>query len=445
MKSFSLITLCIFLVLNSFSQEEKKKIQQKKGFSFGALPTISYDADMGLQYGGLVNVFDYGDGTLYPDYRQMAKVEISRYTKGSGVNQIFYDAKHLLPYGIRVSADLSYLTERKLDFFGFNGYQSFYNKNFVDDESAEYLTRVFYAHERKLFRFTADFQGNLPVENLHWLAGFGFMNVKVATVDIAKLNKGKNAGDQLPDTATLFDKYVDWGLISDQEKDGGSANYLKAGLVYDTRDNEASATRGLWTEAFVEVVPSFLFNSEFSYTRLVFTHRQYFTLVKDKLSVAYRLGYQGLLGGDMPFFMYPLMKASYSPFTKTDGLGGARNLRGIMRNRAEGEGVAYGNVELRWKFLHTLVKKQNLDFSLHAFADAGMVVQDVKIDRSLISSEDQARYFDFSYKNDKLHPSAGLGLRIALNHNFILAVDYGFALKKQDGKGGAYINIGNLY
>ena len=39
----------------------------------------------------------------------------------------------------------------------------------------------------------------------------------------------------------------------------------------------------------------------------------------------------------------------------------------------------------------------------------------------------------------------GAGLRIALNENFILAIDYGFATNKQDGLKGLYINVGNLF
>ena len=116
-----------------------------------------------------------------------------------------------------------------------------------------------------------------------------------------------------------------------------------------------------------------------------------------------------------------------------------------MRDRIVGDGIAYGNLELRWKFLKTHVGKQNLYFALNGFSDFGMVVQQVKLDKSKISNADQEKYFDFSFEKDKLHPSLGAGLRIALNENFILAVDYGFALNKQDGAKGLYINIGNLF
>ena len=427
----------------SAQEKEKKEAKTPTGLSFGGLPTISFDADMGFQYGGLISVYDYGDGTIYPSYKQMMKVEISRYTKGSGTNQIFYDAKNLLPHHIRLTADMSYLTEKSLNFYGFNGYQSRYNPDFEDKESADYVTRVFYRDLRKMFRLTADLQGNLPVDHLHWLAGFGVMNMKVGRVDIDAINKGKKDSDKLVDTPTLFDKYVTSGIISAGEKDGGNANFLKAGLVYDTRDNEANPMKGIWSEALITYAPKFLFNPEFSYAKLVLIHRQYFTIVEDRLSFVYRLGYQGTIGGKAPFFMQPYMLSSYSSITKTDGLGGAKTLRGIMRDRVVGDGIAYGNLELRWKFLKTHVGKQNLYLALNGFSDFGMVVQNIAISQSIIDNNPD--YFNKDYKKDKLHPSVGAGLRVALNENFILAIDYGFATNKQDGLKGLYINVGNLF
>jgi hypothetical protein len=400
---------------------------------------------MGFQYGGLVNLYDYGDGSMYPSYRQMMKVEISRYTRGSGTNQIFYDAKNLLPNNLRLIADLSYLTEKSLDFYGFNGYQSRFTTDFTDEESADYITRVFYRDLRKMFRFTVDLQGPLAGDNLRWLGGIGIMSMKTGRVDFDAINKGKDEEDQLTDTTTLFDNYVSWGIISEAEKDGGNANFLKAGIIYDTRDNEANPMKGMWSEALITYAPGFLFNPEFSYAKLVLIHRQYFTILKDRLSFVYRIGYQGTIGGEAPFFMQPYMLSSYSSITKTDGLGGAKTLRGIMRDRIVGDGIAYGNLELRWKFLKTRLGKQNLYFALNGFSDFGMVVQQVKFDKSKISAADQEKYFDFSYEKDKLHPSLGAGLRIALNENFILAIDYGFSTNKQDGVKGLYINIGNLF
>ncbi|MCK7525243.1 MAG: hypothetical protein MZV64_50375 [Ignavibacteriales bacterium] len=43
------------------------------------------------------------------------------------------------------------------------------------------------------------------------------------------------------------------------------------------------------------------------------------------------------------------------------------------------------------------------------------------------------------------HFGAGLGLRAALNENFIISVDYGFSLDHRDGTSGLYIGIGNIF
>lgn len=443
-----LFSALVLRAQDSVPDTGKKKSKTGKtptGLSFGALPTISFDADMGFQYGGLVNFFDYGDGSVYPGYKHSVKMEISRFTRGSGINQLFYDSKYLIPNHIRITSDLSYLTEKGLDFYGFNGYQSKYNSAFTDEESADYITRLFYRHERKLFRFTTDLQGKLYGDHLRWVGGLAIISVKAGAIDTAAINKKKDADEKLPYVKNLYDKYVDWGLLDEKERNGGHSNYVKAGVVYDTRDNEANASKGMWSEALLVYSPGFLFNPEFSFTKIVLIHRQYFTLMPDKLTIAYRVGYQGTIGGKAPFYIEPYMISSFSSATKTDGLGGAKNLRGIMRNRVVGDGIAYGNFEMRWKFLKTHIGKANLYFALNGFADAGIVVKPFEIDESKIPETDRETYFDFSHKKDSLHPSAGAGLRIALNENFILAVDYGFAFNKNDGAKGLYINIGNLF
>ena len=439
----TLLSLLIMISVAAFAQDENKTIN-KSGFNFGFLPTISYDADMGFQYGALVNVFDYGKGNFYPDYKQQWKVEVSRYTGGSGVNQFFYDAKHVLPKNIRLTADLSYFTEQALDFYGFNGYQANYITDYVDKEADDYISRVFYKVDRKLFRFTLDFQGKLYGNHLRWLGGLAIMNYKMGAVDIDAINKKKSEDKQLPDTISLYDIYTENNLLSAEERDGGQVNFLKTGLVYDTRDQEANASKGIWSEAFLVYAPKVFTDRSQSFAKLVAIHRQYFTLVPNKLTFAYRLGYQGTIGGKAPYYFQPYMLTSFSTVTKTDGLGGAKNLRGIIRDRVVGDGIAYGNAELRWKFLKTKIGKQNIYVALNTFLDAGMVVQNIEVNKDL---EQYSEYnlFNTTFTNDGLHPSAGAGLRIALNENFILAVDYGFAMNKNDGLKGLYINIGNLF
>jgi outer membrane protein assembly factor BamA len=167
------------------------------------------------------------------------------------------------------------------------------------------------------------------------------MNIfRECIIDFDNLNKGLNETDDnyFIDTITLYDKYVDWGFIDKDEADGGIVNYIKAGIVFDTRDNEANPMKGIWSEAIFTTAPSFLGNKENSYTKLSIPQRQYFTILPKKLSFAYRLGYQGTITGDAPFYMQPYLISSFSRSSLTEGLGGSKSLRGIVRDRIVGDG-----------------------------------------------------------------------------------------------------------
>jgi outer membrane protein assembly factor BamA len=195
----------------------------------------------------------------------------------------------------------------------------------------------------------------------------------------------------------------------------------------------------------LEGAPAPLGSINAGYTKLSLIHRQYFTLIPDDLAFAVRLAAQTTLSGEAPFWIQPLMITSMLRGATEEGLGGVRNLRGIPRNRIVGAGVAYGNAELRWKFFRTRMLKQNFYFGFNAFADAGQVIQKIDIEEKVksLNLTDEADYFDFG--SEQLHVSYGLGLRIAMNQNFILAVDWGKAADKRDGTSGFYVGLNYLF
>jgi outer membrane protein assembly factor BamA len=443
-----IVSICAVQAQNQAdtTKTTKKADKVKKGWNFGGLPVLAYDSDIGFKYGALINVFNYGDGSRYPKYDHSLYFEWSRTTKGSGVNQFTYDSERLIP-GIRVSAEASLLTEQSLDFYGFNGYESYYNAAYEDDKNPEYISRMFYNQERRLTRVKADFQGKITGPKFRWFAGIEYNHAKMATVDIAKLNKGKDAEDILPDTALLFDKYVQWGIIPENQADGGNTTLLKVGAVYDTRDIEPNPMKGIWTDIQLLMAPSFLGNGDLSYSRLAITHRQYFTIAPQVLSFAYRLSYQAKLTGTMPYYMLPFVYNTAPSLTR-DGLGGAKTIRGVLRNRIAGDDFAYGNIEMRWKFLRTMVGKQNIYLALSWFFDAGMVTSKYKFDMSGVPTTGPDAEFAqklINSQDESLHMGAGGGLHIVMNQNFIVAVDYGRALDKGDGKSGLYIGLNFLY
>lgn len=445
--TFPLLLLFVLFPLSLFAQEEEAKQEKiKSGWSFGGVPVVAYDSDIGFKYGALVNFFDYGDGSVYPGYKHSLYFEWSRTTKGSGINQFTYDSKYLIP-GIRTTAEISYLTENALDFYGFNGYESYYNASFEDDDptNSDYLSRLFFRNDRSLFRVSSDFQGAIIKDKLNWVAGFAYYGNKIDTVDITSLNDGKDPEEMLPPVnGGLYGNYSRWGLLPEDQIDGGNTTLFKIGLVYDTRDNEPNPMKGIWTEMQLFYAPSFLGSGDYNYTRLALTHRQYFTIVPKTVNFAYRLSYQAKLSGEMPFYMLPFV-FSTAPQRTRDGLGGSKTMRGILRNRVVGEDFIYGNVELRWKVLRTVILNQNFYIALAGFADGGLVTGNYELQDPLSEYADEANAWLAQGDKESLHLSYGAGVHFALNENFIVTVDYGLASDPRDGDSGVYIGLDFLF
>jgi outer membrane protein assembly factor BamA len=431
------ITPSFFLMAQDAEKTEKTE-KTKKGFSFGAVPAIAYDSDLGFRYGALANFYNYGDGTIYPFYKHSLYVEWSHTTKGSDLKQMKYDSEYLIP-GIRVTADARFETEQAMDFYGFNGFNTLFDSQLSEKDNPN---RMFYRMDRQTLRLRANFQGKIIGRKLRWFAGASHYNVGIDTVNINKLNKGKDEAKLLVKSEGLYEQFVKNGYIPADQASGGAVTNFSVGIVADTRDNEPNPNKGIWSEAMLVSSPGFLGNDH-PYYKLVLSHRQYFTLVPNTLTFAYRLNYQTSLGSKaMPWYM---LNYTFSTFDDREGLGGSKTLRGILRNRVVGEGFALGNFELRWKFAKFEFLKQNWYLALSPFIDMAKITKPYELPASFTSSA-------FYGTEDGLHVSYGAGLHIALNQNFIVAVDYGLAanngtkdVKKNDGKKGLYIGLDFLF
>ena len=435
--------ICLFGGLSIVAQTDSIKLPDnaKKGWTFGALPAVSYNSDLGFQYGGIVNFFHYGNGENYPKYNHSLYLEISRYTKGSGINRFFYDSEKWIP-NLRITTDISWLTDKALDFYGFNGYEAVYNPEWEDENNPNYKSRVFYRHDRDIFRVMTDFQGSIKNTNVRWLAGFASMNIKTAPVDIEALNKKKDKQDPLPDVPGLYDNYLEWGIIKETGNNGDWINNLKVGIVYDTRDFEANPMKGIWSEVLFFGMP-FDGLTDASFTKISITHRQYFTIKPEKIAIAVRMNYQGTISGKVPFYMQPYIISSFTNTSNSDGLGGSRTIRGVLRNRVVGDGIVLTNLEGRWKFWHTKLFKQQVYLGLNAFWDSGRVVKKIAVNTNNVPEEQFNSYFDNNA--EQFHHSLGGGLRFVMNENFIVAVDYGVPLDARDGNSGLYVGLNFLF
>ncbi len=439
-----LLTFCTLQSIAADKAPKEKSDSIKTGWNVGALPVVSFDTDLGFQYGALANFYNYGDGKRFPAYNHSLYFEISRFTKGSGIYRFYYNSDQLIK-NFDIYCDISYLPDLANDFYGFNGFESVLKKSWADTNSDAYKTRMFYKFQQNLFRFKVDLQHKIGDTHFKWVTGLNLLNFSIASVDIGKLNKNKSDADLLPSVQQqpgLYEKYIDWGIIPKNEANGGFVPELKAGIIYDTRNIKVNPMKGVWTEAVISGAPKFL-GAESGFTRISITHRQYFTLIKNDLSFAYRLGWQQTISGHVPFYMEPQMVTTVMTGYATYGLGGSRYLRGAKRDRVVGDGVVYGNFELRWKFARMNFINQKFYWGLNTFVDMGQVTKKVAIPNIQLSQENKSDYFNPGA--EKMHGTYGAGIRLAMNQNFVISVDYGMVMNDQDGDKGIYIGLNYLF
>ena len=428
----------------------------KTGLNFGPLPVVAFDADRGFQYGALLNIYNFGDGSTYPNPKSWWYIEASAYTGGTWNLFLNYDNMEVWN-NTRLSICTNYSNESALDFYGFNGYQSIYTyaldgffKNNPDEFTFDTSTKKgekaenkfdngagkapngFYRYSRQSFRAKADLTGKIA-KNLFWEAGYTFYWIN---------HKEFNPEGYKPVDGTLYSLYKDWGILNDTGENQ-FVSALKAGIMYDSRNVQNNPTKGIWAEAHAIVAPKWLGSSMDSY-KISATFRQYVPIVQDKLTFAYRLAYQGFLGGNTPWYLMPFY--SNMGYTRDyDAIGGYRTTRGLMLDRVQGVHTGFYNIELRYKFVDFQLWNQNIAFALSGFTDGAHVFKGYDLTNKTGVKQDLYKKYIDTTRKDGLHASAGAGLRFIMNQNFIVAFEYARCFNKQDGKGAFYINTGFLF
>ena len=449
---------------NVVAESAKPKEIIKTGLNYGPLPAVAFDADKGFQMGALLNIYNFGDGSTYPNPYSQWYFEASFFTKGSQLFVISYDNKTLIP-GVRWSSNFTLTNDKAMDFYGFNGYRAYYDYAKVADGKDKTNTQDFiyspkYRMNRVAVLFKTDFTGNIWNNKLFWEAGYHLSyfkhGYKGKALNLDKINKGKEEYKQFPESEeTIFDLYRKWGIISDEEANGGLNSSLRLGVMYDTRDKEGAPSRGIWAEAHTTLAPKWL-GTSIPYYRYSATFRHYLPIIdNDILTFAYRLNYEGTLGKDAPYYVLPYITVMGQNYDR-DGMGGYRTIRGLMRNRVQGLDVASYNMELRWRFVNFALFNQNIAFGLSAFSDGTMVTREFDM-TFRGKEEDRAKYDEYMAQgldSDRPHITVGAGLRFIMNQNFIVAFEYGLPISKfssnsairgQDGNGAFYINTGYLF
>lgn len=390
----------------------------KTGMSFVPFPMVGFDGTKGVLFGALMNVYDFGNGSTYPNPRSSAYLEASGYTGGSKTFIFSYDSGSLLGR-VRMNVAASLCADKAMEFFGFGGRRTFYDKSVAMD---------FYKYDRSTVNVKADFSGVISGP-LRWEAGYHFNRF-----DIKDFNPKDDAQE-----VSLFGLYKKWGIIPSEESSTRFSSALRAGLVYDSRDYEGVPTKGILAKAHLVAASGFLGSSD-SYLKVYATWRQYIPLVKESLTLAYRFDYQEFLG-DAPWYVIPFYTPG-GPVYDNVALGGLRSVRGLMYNRVTGSSVGFLNVELRWKFAGFTLLNQDIGLMASGFCDGISALKSFDLtNRTGAFPALYSKYVDSS-RGDCIHLSTGAAFKLILNRNFVLNIEYAHALSAQDGAGVLYLNTG---
>ena len=261
-------------------------------------------------------------------------------------------------------------------------------------------------------------------------------------------NKGLTDG-----TSSLYDLYVDNGVIPAAEKDGGQHLEFKAGVVYDSRDHENNPTRGANLEVYAFGSPDIISKHDNNYLKIAAHWKQFFPIVQDRLTFGYHLAYQGLVAGKAPYYLLQSIQSLNMKQINTEGLGSTCTVRGTTSNRLMGNSYAWSNFELRWSFAKFRWINQNWTLATNPFFDAGMIVKPYDIDEQIAAQSNVSGKLpgtDYDLKGllytgnaERLHMGAGIGLHVIMNQNFNINFEFAKCLDPNDGNIG--INIGLNY
>ncbi len=449
MKKLLISAVLAAFAFSAFAQEGEKEI--KKGWSFGLLPTATYSVDNGFQAGAFGDVYYYGDGGTYPDPLHKISWEASYFTKSHRMRlYLAYDSKYLIP-NMRINASVTYMNDPLYSFWGYNGGASLAHLSQPYDFywTNKDLGINYYGMSRKMLRILANVQGRI-VDHLNWAAGINFWNWKLGDMqDTGYKKEGSDQKYYYDKSSTLYRDYLALGLIKADEAAGGMALELNAGLVYDTRDIEAAPNHGIWAEAYLN--GNVL---QHQYLKACMYFRHYIDIpihipAGDPV-FAYRLAWQQTILGETPIYMIQNNPLLVQRNMISEGFGSSNTIRGLRENRILTEGMAWANVELRVKLVNFKLFNQYFYIAVNPFFDAGIITKayrtaelEAASKMNIITNLPFGEIYDASKVGDFVS-SAGAGLKIAMNQNFIVSVELAKCLYKPLDAG-MWLGIGINY
>ena len=367
----------------------------RRAVEISGVPALNFDADEGFGYGAIVAISDYGARAV--PYRYTLQPTVFLTTGGRRDFTLFLDAPALLPRHWRLSAFAGREQQLAAPYYGIG------NATTYDPDVETGSMRYFYRYGRDRSRISLDLQHAIGTPAARILLGAGASR---ETIDLTPFDSGSTLAES------------EW---AGRGGSAGRVNYLRAGLIWDTRDREIGPHSGTWADVIVQrVAPSLGATNDF--TRITGTFRRY-QRVGARVTFAQRFVVQHV-AGDPPFYELGSIQTAFKP---QDGIGGASSIRGLPKDRYVGRGLALSNSELRWRAADFTLRGRQSSVILSTFADVGRVWE---------------KGVDLPTAFEALHAGYGMGARFAFGSSFIVAADVGHSAQSAAP---IYIGLGYMF
>lgn len=389
-------------------------VDERAGFDWSAVPSLAYSSDDGVGYGAIGTLYWY-EPPVEP-FRYALTLQFFMTTKWVQYHRIRFDAVEVADLPLRLSGEVGFFSTLSQSFCGFG------NAVRCDPAPARRAATV-----QQLSGSAADTFVDRYYQH-RWMQPY-------AMVD------GRWRLWTLPDRLEVFagwrGRYYltgDWGerapyrgsLYAQYFPDGqsGLASVLQAGVMLDSRDNEAAPTRGYWIEASLRGAAPFI-GSRWTYGGGNLTLRGFVPLDAQRhVVLAGRLVLDGTVG-ELP--VQELARVGGS--TDYVAFGGEYMGRGLRSQRVLGRIKLLEQSELRWRVWGFRLLDQFFDLSWLGFVDAGLVGYDWT-----------------DWRGDPLGTvwGGGGGIRLAVNRDFVIRCDVAISPFEERAPA-VYLNLGHVF
>jgi hypothetical protein len=362
--------------------------RHERGMDALGVPLVSYNSDLGMGFGAVGGAYFYAPG--YKPYRHGIALQTFFTTRGFQNHWLRYDGPNFLGIG-RLELRAEYKRERLSPYYGVGNLAGPVRSADPDDErnNFERTSPMGWARMR-----LQPFGESHPFEPFF---GYAYRHTSL------ELYPGSVLAREAP-----------MGL------GGGATGQALAGVLWDTRDDEADPTRGGVEEIALRLAGAAT-GSRYAYSGVFFGERRFWTLWRNRLVLAQRLAVD-TLWGNVPFFEW----SSIGGITGAEGIGGMSSVRGVPRNRFVGTTKAFTNTELRFTALTFRLFDAPVKVGGLGFVDFGRVWQPGVADGPWY----------------RWHPGVGGGLRV-VRRSAVLRFDYAYAPEQR--RQGLYVAFGQMF